>query len=79
MSKHVLGGEKISPALVQVLVFRGLGDSQGRYGCRNEAVGTENIFIKEPSLIILLLIQNHSNVYQRLQRKKLSCEYLNIL
>lgn len=66
-------GEKFHKLIhVQVLVFKeGLRDSQSRYGCRKEAVGTENIFIKEPSLIILLSIQNDPNVYQRWQEKKL--------
>lgn len=55
---------------VQMLVFKeGLRDSQARCGFRNETVVTENIFIKEPSFIILLSIQNCPNIYQILLKK----------
>lgn len=64
-----------------MLVFKeGLRDSRTRYGFRNETVGAENIFIKEPCFIMLLPIQNFPNAYWTLLKKSYPnlCKYLNI-
>lgn len=51
-------------------VFKeGLRDSQARYGLRNDTVGTKNTFIKEPSVTILLTVQNCPDICQTLLKK----------